>query len=62
MDILFSFLIAITTGAACHYFIKWLDGNDTENQSVYENCFFKINAALCGRFVPNEGSIAGCAA
>jgi len=27
MDILASFLVAVMAGVACHYIIKWLDGD-----------------------------------
>ena len=28
MDVLFSFLIAVTAGVTCHYIIQWLDDNN----------------------------------
>ncbi len=31
MEILASFLIAVMAGVACHYIIKWLDGNNHDN-------------------------------
>ena len=32
MEILTSFLIAVMAGVACHYIIKWLDGDDNDNE------------------------------
>jgi len=31
VEILISFLIAVMAGVACHYIIKWLDGDDNDN-------------------------------
>ena len=28
LEILVSFLVAVTAGAACHYIIKWLDSDE----------------------------------
>ena len=27
LDVLISFLVAVAAGVACHYIIKWLDGD-----------------------------------
>ncbi len=32
VEFLISFLIAVMAGVACHYIIKWLDGNDKSNK------------------------------
>ena len=31
MEILISFLVTVMGGVACHYIIKWLDGDDDDN-------------------------------
>ncbi len=31
VEFLISFLIAVMAGVACHYIIKWLDGDDNDN-------------------------------
>ncbi len=31
MELFVSFLIAVLSGVACLYIIKWLDGNDKSN-------------------------------
>ena len=31
MEILASFLVAVMAGVACHYIIKWLDGDNNDN-------------------------------
>ena len=31
MNILTSLLVTIMGGVACHYIIKWLDGDDNDN-------------------------------
>ena len=31
MEFFISFLIAVLGGVACHYIIKWLDGDDKGN-------------------------------
>lgn len=31
LEILTSFLIAVMAGVACHYIIKWLDGDNHDN-------------------------------
>ena len=28
LDVLISFLVAVAAGVACHYIIKWLDGDE----------------------------------
>ncbi len=28
MEVLISFLVAVMAGVACHYIIRWLDGDD----------------------------------
>ncbi len=32
MELFASFLIAVMAGVACHYIIKWLDGDDKSNR------------------------------
>ena len=32
MELFASFLIAVVAGVACHYIIKWLDGDDKGNK------------------------------
>ena len=32
VEFLISFLIAVMAGVACHYIIKWLDGDDKSNK------------------------------
>ena len=32
MELFASFLIAVMAGVACHYIIKWLDGDDKSNK------------------------------
>ncbi len=32
MEFFISFLVAIAAGVACHYIIKWLDGDDKSNK------------------------------
>lgn len=32
MEFFISFLIAVAAGVACHYIIKWLDGDDKSNK------------------------------
>ena len=32
MEVFASFLIAVAAGVACHYIIKWLDGDDKSNK------------------------------
>jgi hypothetical protein len=32
MELFASFLIAVVAGVACHYIIKWLDGDDKSNK------------------------------
>ena len=31
IEIVISFLVAVAAGVACHYIIKWLDGDDNDN-------------------------------
>ena len=31
MEIIASLIVAIAGGVACHYIIKWLDGNEHDN-------------------------------
>ncbi len=31
MEVMVSFLIAVMAGVACHYIIKWLDGDGHDN-------------------------------
>ena len=32
MELFASFFIAVMAGVACHYIIKWLDGDDKSNR------------------------------
>ena len=32
MDYIFSLIVAIAAGVACHYIIKWLDGDHKDNK------------------------------
>ena len=32
MDALFTFFVAVAAGVACHYIIKWLDGDQKDNK------------------------------
>ena len=32
LEFFISFLIAVMAGVACHYIIKWLDGDDKSNR------------------------------
>jgi hypothetical protein len=32
MNYVISFLVAVAGGVACHYIIKWLDGDDKSNE------------------------------
>ncbi len=32
LDIFISFFIAVAAGVACHYIIKWLDGDHKDNK------------------------------
>ncbi len=32
MEVLISFLAAVAAGVACHYIIKWLDGDHKDNE------------------------------
>ena len=32
MEFFISYLIAVAAGVACHYIIKWLDGDDKSNK------------------------------
>lgn len=31
LELLLSFYVAVMAGVACHYIIKWLDGDDNDN-------------------------------
>ena len=32
MEIFITFVVAVAAGVACHYIIKWLDGNHKDNE------------------------------
>ncbi len=32
MEFIVSFIITVAAGVACHYIIKWLDGDDKSNK------------------------------
>ncbi len=32
MEIIITFLVAVAAGVACHYIIKWLDGDHKDNK------------------------------
>lgn len=32
MNVITAFLVAVAAGVACHYIIKWLDGDDKDNK------------------------------
>ena len=41
MEFIVSFIITVAAGVACHYIIKWLDGDDKSNKSP-TGCFASI--------------------
>nr|DAH10466.1 MAG TPA: toxin [Caudoviricetes sp.] len=32
MEVIITFLVAVAAGVACHYIIKWLDGDHKDNK------------------------------
>ncbi len=32
MEVVISFFVAVAAGVACHYIIKWLDGDHEDNE------------------------------
>ena len=32
MEVIITFLVAVAAGVACHYIIKWLDGDHEDNK------------------------------
>lgn len=32
MEMVITFLVTVTAGVACHYIIKWLDGDHKDNK------------------------------
>ena len=36
MNVITAFLVAVAAGVACHYIIKWLDGDDKDNKQPSE--------------------------
>ena len=41
MELFASFLITVAAGVACHYIIKWLDGDDKSNKLQDSSLFHK---------------------
>ena len=41
MEVIITFLVAVAAGVACHYIIKWLDGDHKDNKS-HGGCFATV--------------------